>query len=432
MSSNNAPLKQRLQGMMHALLAAFGIVKQYPVLLPLGIITLFAQMTYSGVNNVAIPFYIRSLPSIGLHEQGQIITVMTATFLLAETFLRVPFGWLSDRFGRSRVVIGAMVLSVPSILLGGMVPGYAWFFPLRGWDGMMAAALWPSVFAIIGDSVPERFRANAMGVINMMYMLALLIGAALATIAFQHTNNPRAFFFVGALLFAIGGVLALLFFQGRKQLGASHPEVHLEDAERAVVSVSRHLVLLTITFTQTFAITALAPLIVLYATGPVHEGNLGFKPQELGLLVGAPIVSIGLLALPLSRLSDLIGKRNTVRLAFTAIGAMLWIFAFYQSLAILVLTATVIGVAFSMGVPAWLAILSSLTGHKTRGVTLAGYGTVQGIASVVAPLVSGFVWDHYGHGRIFLVSAVAVSLAALLAWLFLPRAPRSPKTVQPV
>ncbi len=397
-----------------ALAAAFAILTDYPILLPLGIVTLFAQMTYSGVNNVTLHQYVRLLGATA-HNDGIIVGWITAAFLLAETFLRVPFGWLSDRFGRARMIIGALLLSAPSLFIGSLVTQYDWLIPLRCWDGIMAAALWPSLFALVGDTVPQRFRANAMGAINMMYMLALFSGGALAAVLLQSTNTPRSYFIFGSLMMALGGLVAFGIFRLRPQYHEPHPEVHLEDEERAVVSVARHIPLLVITFVQNFAILILAPLMFDYV-----RRDLGFELRQLAWLVGAPVVGIALLALPLSRIGDVIGKITVVRVAFTVIAAALWAFAFNRSLVGLACITTVIGVAFAMGIPAWLAIITSLSGKKTRGVTFASYGTVQGMAAVTGPIVGGYIWNTLGHGYIFMASAAAITLGSLLAWFTLP------------
>lgn len=426
-------MRTRLQLFTNGLLASFGILKQFPVLIPLGIITLLDQLMYSGVNNVTLSKYI---PYLGVPKEweGRAITAIVCTFLVSEAILRVPFGWLSDRYGRARMIIAAELLTVPTILLSGFIPvgRWEWLFPLRWWDGMMAAALWPSVFALIGDTVPDRYRANAMGVINMMYMLALFAGFGLAGGVLSATGNPRTFFFIGAGILAFAGVATWLFFRARPDLHAPHPEVHLEDAERAVVSVSRHTVLLIITFVQNFAITVLAPLMYRYATDKA-PGGLGFSLPELALLAGVPVVGVALFAIPLSRAADQVGKVAVVRVAFTVVAVCLWLFSVNHSLPVLAIIATLMAVAFSMGIPAWMAILSSLSGTKTRGVTLAGYGTVQGLAAVSGVLVSGVIWDLIGHAQIFMASAAAVSIAALLTWLALPEhAPRSTNVEQTV
>lgn len=399
---------------------AFSIFSHYPIILPLALITLIGEMNYSGTNNISLPAYIRSL-SLPKQLDGTVTGFIAASFLLSETIFRMPAGWLSDRFGRSKIIAGAFLLSAPSFLLSWLAPSYQWLFPLRFWDGMVAAAIWPSVYAIVGDSVPERHRANAMGVINMMYMLGLFLGFGLAGGIDKVTNNPRMYLLLSAIMGLLAGITALMYFHWRPQYTAPHPDVHIEEAEKAAISVSRHTILLLITFAQNLALTMVAPFMYRFATDSVASGGLGLSLSGLGLLVGIPVVGVAILAVPLSRIADVIGKFTAVRIAFTVIALTLWVFAVSKALWVLALVATVVGVAFSMGIPAWLAILTSLTGSKTRGTALGGYGTVQGIASVLGPIIAGrFLWGYYGHASIFIASSIVLAFAALLTLVALP------------
>jgi MFS family permease len=222
------------------------------------------------------------------------------------------------------------------------------------------------------------------------------------------------------------GVLAFIFFRALPQLSVPHPEVHVETAEHVVVSVGHHAALLSITFVQNLGVTLIASYMFRYTTDPVALGGLGFSLNDLGWLVGAPVVGVGLLALPLSRLADSLGKIRAVRLAFTVAAVALWAFSRFQSLPALAITATCLAVAFSIGIPAWLAIISSLATANTRGLTLAGYGTVQGAAAAIGPLIGGVIWDKIGHAQIFTASALTLTLAAILTWVTLPEhAPHS-------
>lgn len=416
MSSPDLPSSSRLREIVDHLRGAFGIFTRFPVLIPLGLITLFAQLCYSGINNVSLPMLIPRL-AILPGEDGWITGAVVSTFLLSETFLRLPFGWLSDRYGRARLIIGALFLSAPTVWLTGRVAPAHWLalFPLRWWDGMMAAALWPSLFALTSDLVPWRWRANAMGLVNMMYMLALIIGSVIAGALIAHTGNPRLFFTFGSTMLMAGGVIALLFFLPRPQLNLPHPQVRLEDAERCVTSVAQHTVLLSITFAQNFAISLLAPFIFRYITEYLH-----FDKTQLAVLLGIPVIGVGLLALPLSRLGDLLGRLTVVRLAFTLVAVAMWLFSLWHTLPMLAGCTLVIAVGFAMGIPAWLAVISSLSGSRTRGVTMAGYGTVQGAAAVFGPLVAGLIWDRLGHGAIVPASAAALTLATVLVWFAVP------------
>ena len=50
---------------------------------------------------------------------------------------------------------------------------------LRALDGLGQAAMWPSLYAYVGDVVEENKRGAAMGVLNVVYM----IGTAFAFLA---------------------------------------------------------------------------------------------------------------------------------------------------------------------------------------------------------------------------------------------------------
>lgn len=437
-------LPQRIQKLLGNILSAFAIIRQYPIIIPLAIITLIGEMNYSGINNVALPKYIGvlNLPqTVGntnllarfLGTDGGVVGFIASIFLFSEMLSRMPAGWLSDRLGRPKLIIGALFLSAPSFLASSMVGHhYLWLIPLRFWDGIMAAAIWTSMYAIIGDAVPERLRANAMGVINMMYMMGVFFGVGIALIINNSVpKTPQLFLAVSAMLVLVTALLSMTFFRRNPQLNHPHPEVHLEEAEKAIVSVSRHTVLLFITFFQNFALTLVAPFMIRYATDPVSKGGLDLQPTSLALLIGLPIVGVGIFAVPLSRVADKIGKLSAVRIAFTVAAGTLWIFTYTHHLWVLSIIATVVGIAFSMGVPAWLAILSSLTGRKTRGTTLGGYGAIQGLAAVIGPVISGtFIWGRYGHASIFLASSISLAIAALLTWFALPEQQKKSVTAQ--
>lgn len=418
MSSNTTKTTSTLRTLLQNVVAAFQVFRAYPILMPVALLMLVGETNFSGINNVTIPSYLQNL-SLSAATKVWLVGVVASTFLLAETIFRMPCGWLSDRLGRTRVITTAMVLTGPSFLLTALLTHYQWLFVLRAWDGLMAAAIFTSIYALIGDAVPERLRANAMGVVNAMYMVGLLAGYVAAGTIDAVTGAPRHFLFFSAALAVVAGILSGIYLERNRRFTAPHPEVHLEDAEKAVVSAARHAVLLSVTFAQNLALTIIAPLMYLY-TVKKGVGGLELSLPQLGLLAGLPLLGIAIFAIPLSRVADRIGKLTAVRIAFTAVAATLWIFAVTRELWLLSVAITVVGVAFSMGIPAWLAIISALAGRKTRGVTLGAYGAMQGLASVLGPLVGSLVRAHYGLREIFVASAIMVAIAAILVWIALP------------
>jgi MFS family permease len=119
---------------------------------------------------------------------------------LSNALLQIPFGWLSDRFGRKPLLLVGLALhSVGSILAA--VPGnIAVLIAARLIQG--AGAISSVAFALVADSVDEGSRATAMAFlgipIGLSFAGGVLAGPAIASVAGY------------ASLFWLSGILSLL------------------------------------------------------------------------------------------------------------------------------------------------------------------------------------------------------------------------------
>jgi MFS family permease len=104
---------------------------------------------------------------------------------LSNALLQIPFGWLSDRFGRKPLLlVGLGLHSVGSILAA--VPGnIAVLIAARLIQG--AGAISSVAFALVADSVDEGSRATAMAFlgipIGQSFAGGVLAGPAIASVA---------------------------------------------------------------------------------------------------------------------------------------------------------------------------------------------------------------------------------------------------------
>ena len=100
----------------------------------------------------------------------------------------------------------------------------------------------------------------------------------------------------------------------------------------------------------------------------------------------------------------------TVLLA--ASGLMFLAYGFAKSpLHLTVITALVTLTFSSTSVS--LIMLSKLADKDKLGMTMGIYGSFEDLGLVIGPLVFGFIWDSYGPGYLFPVSAAALFLAIL-------------------
>jgi DHA1 family multidrug resistance protein-like MFS transporter len=390
------------------------VFRRYPLLVPLALITACGELVYAGINNFSIPLLLehqgRTLGVPG-GKLGLVVGTVTSTFLVSETLLRIPFGWLSDRWGRARMIaLGPLVGCVSPALIAHL-GHYLWIFPLRVLDGLGAAALWPSLFALVGDRVERAWRATAMSVMNMIYVAAVALGPALAGLVIRLTGSYRAPFYGASALLLVAGLVGLFWLGRVPALGrdGGSPEAEPEAHAHRPVGRSTVALMLLITFSQSFAIIMLSPFLVLYGSRV-----LGLTETRLGLLFIGPAVGVALLSIPFGRLADRWSKQSAVKVALVLAALTMWLLPQTVRLPVLILIATLFALAYALGTPAWFAIMSEIAPERARGKVFGGFGTAQGLGAVAGPIVGGYLWEIDRHYP-FYASAAVLTLAALLA-----------------
>ena len=410
-----------LKALQQTYLAVF---RHYPVLVPLAIITACGELVYAGINNYSLPLLLqrqgRSLGLAQVSEVGLVLGYVTSTFLLSETLLRIPFGRLSDRWGRARLIaLGPLVgAASPSLLAN--VSHYTWIYPLRVVDGLGAAALWPSLFALVGDRVDRAWRATAMSVMNMIYLGAVALAPMLAGLVISGTRSYRAPFYGASGLLLAAGLVAIFWLGRMRPASSDGGEAEPDQGQAAARPRApwQVAVMLAITFSQTFAVIMLAPFLVLYASA-----ELGLAETRVALLFVGPAIGVALLSIPFGRLADRWSREAAVKLALVAAAAAMWLLPQTSRLPLLMAIATLFGLAYALGTPAWFALLSDIAPESRRGRVFGSFGTAQGLGAIAGPLVGGHLWG-LAHHYPFYASAVTLTLSALLAVLALrPHAP---------
>lgn len=124
-------------------------------------------------NGVAGPFWVvYAKTHIGL------TSTQWGLILLLEAALRnlviIPAGFLTDRFGRTRFIIGALLATmvIPLYLLAG---SFASVLMLRLFLGVTAAFFSPATSALLADTVPSAIRGRVMAAIGRG---SLMVGGA--------------------------------------------------------------------------------------------------------------------------------------------------------------------------------------------------------------------------------------------------------------
>src|SRR5580658_4991138 len=129
--------------------------------------------------------------SAGSESYGWLIGIFGAMQFIASPIL----GSLSDRFGRRKVILVALVGTAVDYTIMGWAPTIGWLFVGRTISGITAGAL-ATCNAYVADVTPPEKRAQGYGLVGAAIGLGFIIGPSIGGLL--GNQNPRLPFFVDA------------------------------------------------------------------------------------------------------------------------------------------------------------------------------------------------------------------------------------------
>ncbi|MDO8682100.1 MAG: MFS transporter [Armatimonadota bacterium] len=390
----------------------------------LGVIALLAELGYATMNQSALQPYVVKELKLSAGWLGWIL----ATFLLVEALFRPALGALGDRVGRRPLLIAGPIASCAAAFLTARAVDPAALISLRILDGLGAAAIWPTAFALVGDTVDEKNRSVAMSVLNVTYMAGIALGPLVGGAVSEYTGSERYVFYTIGGMFALTVIIALAAIP--KRTAPHRHETHLEEPQPIHLSSLLYSLraipeMLAMVFFAFGGVGVLIPIVKLYAMD-----ELGLTEKGYGWLLLPAAATLAVLAMPLGRLGDKWGKVRSVRLGVLIAATAMWVIATTRAQPALVLGGSLLGVGFLMAMPAWLALISEMTSSSRRGEILGTVGMAQGLGAILGAIVGGHMYEGsisvpfvQAHSAPLVLSAIMLSVSTILTFIFLRRKP---------
>jgi predicted MFS family arabinose efflux permease len=343
------------------------------------------------------------LPAIA---RGLGVPLETASLLLTVRALAGTtspvFGILADRYDRRAALLGGLVALVLGAALVGIAPGFAVALGAFALLGLSKASYDPAAQAYVGDAVPYERRGRIMGILELPWSLAWLIGVPVAGLLIASTgwNVP---FWVIAGLGALGLVATwLLCPQCGRSLGAHHRPLRIRITRPAMMSLLVTCLLML----------ANENLFVVY--GAWMESQFGLSIAALGLV--SIVIAVAELTAEVSSagLVDRLGKRRAV-LGGLALGSISYLLlpllardlgSALPGIALIVLT-------FEFTIVSMLPLVSELA-PDARGTLMAINVAAMSLGRMVGSLSGPWLWTHWGLWANSLTSAGVVMVALLV------------------
>jgi MFS transporter, Spinster family, sphingosine-1-phosphate transporter len=335
-------------------------------------------------------------------QLGSLQTLLQVVLALAT----IPFGLMSDRMSRKRIIAAGVVFWSLATFLTGMAPTFAMLLVARALVGVGEAAYAPAAQSMISETFPGGARARAQAVFAAGMLLGGTAGQAAGGLLGQSLGWRPAFFAIGIP----GLILAML-------------ALRLEDPPRGprlepvplghLLGVPAYLALILsgvlITFSSIAFITWGSDFVVRYKD---------FSLREAGVSLGATVLVSSLIgALTGGYVADFLQKRFlygrilTVALAFLAAAPfVLWAITTEEK-SYIVLAFFTAGFFMSWYHGPVTAVIHDLTPRRAHATAVGVYMfATQLLGGMLGPFVVGKIDDL---ADLLLGLRVAVGVMAL-------------------
>ncbi|MFD3336391.1 MFS transporter [Streptomyces sp. NPDC058700] len=338
------------------------------------------------------------------------------------------FAPLGDRVSRRLSLVVGMVMFVLGTILCASATGPGMFFAGRVLAGLATGAFVPTAYAFVGDRIPYRHRAKAMGILVSSWSLSLVLGVPMGSFVGEWAGWRWTFGLL-AILGALVVFVLLLVGGGRPAGGgATASEEAAEPAERGWVRSTaqafrapRVSVYVLATFLNMFAF---------YGMYTFLGSALQYRFGSGSSLTGVMILLYGLgfaTSFVTGRWADELGKEKVlVALLAGLVPALVAIPLVTRWTALLVVCLFLWGAMQSLVVTLLSTLLSECS-PQHRGAILAFYSLATNLGVALGAALLGPLFTAYGFTAVGWVCAgITLIASGLSGWVYRRRHEGSP------
>ena len=373
---------------------------------------------------IILPVFARRLGEFGsgVEELGW----MTMSFALTH-FIAAPFmGSLADRIGRRPLIIVSLACFALANVGFIYAPNTTVFILIRALEGALTAGLFPASMGIVADIIPERKRAQWIGIVMGSYGAGFIFGPVLGGALYDGWGFASPFFVSAVLgLIALIAATALIpetrtpEIQKRDHLKSLRKSVLTNGEKESILSSLPRpytilFTLLFLDFLQEFAFAFIEPQMVFY-----FYDDLDWSTIQFGIVVAAYGLSMVVFQFLLGNLSDKYGRKPVIIIGVILSAVFYPFLGYIESFWFIVLLGMISGVGIAIASPALSAFYLDITDEKHRSRIVGIKESALSLGGVVGPASVALLAGVLTPAGIFITAGVTVCVGALLALIFL-------------
>jgi MFS family permease len=368
----------------------------------LGFVSLFMDISSEIIHSL-LPLFLVTVLGTSLTTVGFIEGLGEGLALI----VRVFSGSLSDRLRRRKpLLVTGYLMGTLAKPLFALAQGVGLVTTARSVDRIGKGLRGAPRDALVADLTPPQQRGAAYGLRQSLDSVGAFVGPLLAIVFMALlANDYRAVFWLALVPGAVAVTVLIVFVREPAEVASPASRDHLSANDIPSLGSTYWLVI---------------AIGIVFTLARFSEAFLLLRAQQIGLAAQWVPGVLALLSLfyalgayPAGRLSDRLGRGRLL-----TVGLLLLLLAH----AILATATHVMHVA--VGVALWglhmaftqgifAALIADSAGQRHRGTAFGLFGLASGVAVLLASVIAGWLWDHYGPAATFYAGALFTLLTLM-------------------
>ena len=324
------------------------------------------------------------------------------------SLLKAISGYWSDKIGKNKpfMIIGYGITAIITPLYAlARIPIQILFFRFfeRIGKGLRAAPR----DSLISGSIKKNEAGKTFGFQKAMDNSGAVVGPLIAFLLLSIFPLNYSHIFLLATIPAILGVLTIIIFikEVKTEKKESTNKISLKQLPK------KFYFFLIIIFVFTLGNSADALLLVKTSETGIDKSYIPFVYMIFNT------VSV-LLAIPIGKLSDRIGREKLIILGFLVYGIVYYFFGRFNSINVFILLFILYGFYCALTDGSQKAMISDIVSKDLKGTGFGVYHAVLGITLLPASLIAGLLYDRVNSNAPFYFGSVMALIATILMIIF--------------
>ena len=369
----------------------------------IGLVSFFADISSEMVYPL-IPLYLAAV----FGASPALIGLIEGIAESVASLLKVYSGYITDKYKRKKAVaFSGYATGVLYKIALIMATSWAWILVARVIDRIGKGIRTAPRDVMVSDSAPQGCSGKAFGIHKSLDMAGSALGILFAFLLLKSVDgnyNYQQIFYASM----VPAILSLVMFSKIKEKKETRCIKPREPFWQNIKKLDGGLKLyILVAFLFTLGNSSNVFLLL-------RAKSIGFEDTTVILLYFIYSVSASLLAIPMGKHSDKVGRKRLLVAGYFVFALVYLGFAFVEQKEVMVGLFVLYGVYTAMIAGVERAFIAEISPPELKGTMLGLHSTVVGIALLPASTIAGILWTVFGAPAPFVFGAALASVAAII------------------